>query len=215
MIQLTRRGTSITATRDDIDRAGARFERDCAVHLRGLLDAGVLAFVRRQIELDGFHEFVHDGLPSRPVDLAVNPGLASGLLALLTNDPRFLEFVTLVTRCSDIQSFTGDVHRRIPGAGHEGVWHSDRGDGNLAALTINLGATPFEGGVLQIRNEPDGPVVCEVKNDGPGDAILLKLGDNLKHRVTRPEGSVARTVWAGWFRAVAPRDCLRFPRGPK
>src|SRR5467141_2549037 len=201
MVRLTRHGTMVTATSEDMERGRTRFERDHAVRLFGLLDWEVLGFVQRQIELDGFHERVHDALPSRPVDLAVKPGLALGLLALIVNDSHFLALVRRLTGRQDIQSFSGSMHRRIPGAGHKDAWHNDLGGGRLAALTINLGSEPFEGGVLQIRAARDGAVVFEVRNDGPGDAVLFQLSDSLQHRVTDPEGHVARTVFAGWFRA--------------
>lgn len=211
MVRLTRHGTVITATSDDIERGRTRFERDHAVRLFGLLDSDLLGFVQRQIELDGFHERVHDALPSRPVDMALNPSLASAVLALVVNDSHFLEFVRVLTGRHDIQSFSGTVHRRIPGAGHKDAWHNDLGGGRLAALTINLGAERFEGGVLQIREARDGAVVYEVRNDGPGDAVLFQLSDRLQHRVTDPEGGVARTVCAGWFRAESVRRLFHLP----
>jgi hypothetical protein len=211
MVRLTRCGALITATSGDIERARRCFERDHAVRLFGLIDSDLLGFVQRQIELDGFHERVHDSLPSRPVDLALNPGLASGVLALIVNDSHFLELVRLMTGRLTISSFSGSVHRRIPGAGHKDAWHNDLADGRLVALTINLGSEPFEGGVLQIRKIPDGAVVYELRNDGPGDGVLFQLSDSLQHRVTDPEGGVARTVCAGWFRAEPVRQLFYLP----
>src|SRR5258706_86666 len=201
MVRLTRQGTVITAARGDIEHARRCFARDHAVRLFGFLDSDLLGYLQRQIELDGFQERVHDALPGRPVDLALNPGRASGVLALIVNDSPFLELVRLLTARQDIQSFSGTVHRRIPGAGHKDAWHNDLGGGRLAALTVNLGSEPFEGGLLQIRGARDGAVVYEVRNDGPGDAVLFQLTDSLQHRVTDPEGRVARTVCAGWFRS--------------
>jgi 2OG-Fe(II) oxygenase superfamily len=212
MVRLTLRGTVITATSDDIEHARVGFERHHAVRLFNLLAPDALTFVQRQIEVDGFHERVHETLPGRPVDLILNPGLTSGMLTLIINDSHFLEVARLVTGRREIQSFSGNVHRRIPRAGHGDAWHNDLPGGGLAALTINLGSEPFEGGVLQIREAPDGPVVYEVRNDGPGDAVLFQLSHSLQHRVTDPEGRVPRTVCAGWFRAEPVRQLLRLPK---
>jgi hypothetical protein len=209
MVQLGLREMSVTADAPAIERARASFEREHAIRLPRLLDSACLAFVRPQMEIEGFRERVHDALPSRPTDLVLNRGLVSGLLAMLTNDPCLLAFVRRLTGQDAIQSFSGDVHRREPGANHEDAWHSDMVDRRVAALTINLGAEPFDGGVLQIREAPDGPIVYEYKNDGDGDAILFKLDRRLKHRVTTPAGRVARTVYAGWFRAEPVRRVMR------
>ena len=211
MVRLTRHGTVITATSGDIEHDRRCFERDHAVRLFGLIDSDLLGLLQRQIELDGFLERVHDALPSRPVDLALSPGLASGLLALIINDSHFLKLIRLLTGRPTISSFSGSVHRRVPGAGHKDAWHNDAADGRLAALTINLGSEPFEGGVLQIRETRDGTVVYELRNDGPGDAVLFQLSDTLQHRVTDPEGGVARTVCAGWFRAESVRQLFHLP----
>ena len=188
------------------------FARDCSLRLPRFLDGEDLAFIQRRIEVDGFHERVHDGLPSRPVDLGLNDGLVSGLFALMMNDSRLLEFARAITGLDAIQSFSGSVQRRVPSAGHDDEWHDDRSEGRLAVLTINLGSEPFEGGLLQIRRFPDGPTVSEIKNDRPGDAVLFALGDDLEHRVTPPEGHVARTVYAGWFRTVPVREVISLAR---
>ncbi|PYQ76365.1 MAG: hypothetical protein DMG01_17140, partial [Acidobacteria bacterium] len=76
MVRLGFRQTRIDAAAMDLERTRARFERDHAVVLPGLLEPDVLAFAQRQVELDGFEERVHDQLSSRPVDLRLKPGVA-------------------------------------------------------------------------------------------------------------------------------------------
>ena len=208
MVRLGFRQTWIDVAPMDLERTRARFERDHAVVLPGLLEPDVLAFAQRQVELDGFEERVHDQLSSRPVDLRLKPGVASAVFMLLTNDEQFLEFVRRVTGLRDIRSFRGVVHRRVPNAGHDDAWHNDLVDGRLAVLSINLSSEPYDGGVLQIRELPSGRIVYEFANTRPGDAVLFALGDGLQHRVTPPEGRVARTVCAGWFRNQAVRPSV-------
>ena len=208
IVRLGFRRTWIGASAADLERTRACFDRDHAVVLRELLEPDVLAFAQRQVELDGFEERVHDQLSSRPVDLRLNAGVASAVFMLLTNDARFLEFVRCVTGLSDIRSFRGVIHRRVPNAGHDDAWHNDLVDGRLAVLSINLSSEPHEGGVLQIREVPAGRIVYEFANTRPGDAVLFALGDRLQHRVTPPEGRVARTVCAGWFRNEPVRPSL-------
>jgi len=207
MIRLGFKQTSIRASAIDLERMRACFERDHAVVLPELLEPDVLAFAVRQVEVDGFEERVHDQLSSRPVDLRLKPGVASAAFMLLTNDAPFLEFVRSVTGLRDIRSFRGVIHRRVPNAGHDDAWHNDLVDSRLAVLSINLSAEPYDGGVLQIREVP-GRIVYEFANTRPGDAVLFALGDGLEHRVTPPEGRVARTVCAGWFRSEAVRPSM-------
>jgi len=208
IVRLGFRQTWIGASAADLERTRACFDRDHAVVLRELLEPDVLTFAQRQVELDGFEERVHDQLPDRPVDLRLNAGVASGVLMLLTNDARFLEFVRRMTGLTDIRSFRGIIHRRVPNAGHDDAWHNDLVDGRLAVLSINLSPEPYDGGVLQIRELPAGRIVYEFANTKPGDAVLFALGDRLQHRVTPPEGRVARTVCAGWFRSEPVRPSV-------
>jgi 2-oxoglutarate-Fe(II)-dependent oxygenase superfamily protein len=199
LVRITRRGASFSASSEDLQRASARFESEHALHLPAFIDAELLSVVQNHIEVDGFGEHVHDTLPSRPVDLRLNQGPAWALLLLLTNDAPFLDFVRTLTRHPEIQSFAGSVARRVPGAGHEDAWHSDAVEGRLAALTVNLSRESYDGGLLQIREEPGGKIAYELKNTGPGDAVIFKIDPRLKHRVTPPEGRAPRTAFAGWF----------------
>jgi hypothetical protein len=210
--RLTRQGAAISAGDADLAKLGASFERDHAVHLPGLFDPALVTFLRRQIEIDGFQTRVNNALPSAPTDLGLNPGPASALIMLVMNDAPFLEFVRRLTGHSEIQSVSGKIHRRIPGAGHdEDAWHNDLIDGRIVAFTIDLSAEPYRGGLLQIREAPDGPIVYEFANTTAGDAVLFKLDQGLKHRVTAPEGR-PRTVCAGWFRDEPVRDLFQLSR---
>ena len=62
--------------------------------------------------------------------------------------------------------------------------------------------------MLEIRAEPEGPIVYQRRVTEAGDAILFKLDAALKHRVTEPEGRVPRTVFAGWFRTEPARQAF-------
>jgi hypothetical protein len=211
LVQLTRRSTSIS-TPSEVDEAGDRFAREHALRLRAFLDADLLSFLQRQIEIGGFHEYVHERLPSRPVDLRLNPGPADALLLLLINDRGVLDLMRKLTGCAEIRGFSGSVSRRVPGAGHEDAWHSDAVDGRVAALSVNLGREAYKGGILQIREETSGRIVYELANTGPGDAVLFRIDPRLRHRVTSPTGHTPRTVFAGWFLTQPARELLGLAR---
>src|SRR5207253_326319 len=97
--------------------------------------------------------------------------------------------------------FEGRVYRLSPGTGHYDSWHNDVGEDRLVAMSINLGRTPFQGGLLQIRRADSPALVREVANPTPGDAVIFRIDPAYCHRVGPVTGSVARTACAGWFRA--------------
>ena len=89
----------------------------------------------------------------------------------------------------------------VPGGGHYDSWHGDEGFDRMVAMSVNLSSKPYEGGVLQIRDNNTAGILHEVANTGFGDAILFRIGPGLTHRVTTVEGSLPKTAFAGWFRS--------------
>src|SRR5262245_9964586 len=54
LVTLTRRGTRVTTSHEQLGEARDRYLRDHAVAMPGLVDSDLLAFIRRRIEIDGF-----------------------------------------------------------------------------------------------------------------------------------------------------------------
>jgi hypothetical protein len=71
----------------------------------------------------------------------------------------------------------------------------------MIAMSVNLSTEPYEGGVLQIRERESKEVLHEEPSPSPGDAIIFRLDESLRHRVTAVEGEVGRTAFAGWFKS--------------
>jgi hypothetical protein len=91
------------------------------------------------------------------------------------------------------------VYRLTPGV-HDDSWHDDlSGSHRMIALSLNLSAAAYSGGTLQIRDRSSGEIVHEAANTGVGDAVLFRISPQLEHRVSRVDGAVARTAYAGWF----------------
>jgi len=123
-------------------------------------------------------------------------------LLLLLNNAQLFKIIDQITGCGQIGCFRGRIYRNLPGANHHVAWHTDLNETRLVALTINLNAEPYQGGVLTIREAKTGRVLCELKNSGVGDAILFRIDKRLEHRVSDVEGSVAKTALAGWFESA-------------
>ena len=46
-------------------------------------------------------------------------------------------------------------------------WHNDLLPHRMLTMSINLGAVPYQGGILQIRDRDSGEILTEVANTGP------------------------------------------------
>ena len=173
-------------------------ERNCAV-LRGFLQPRLLDELLPRVERTGFRPRGHGSIGTEDSMEAGGP-LASLLLA--ANDPRLFEFVREVTGCGAIGCFDGRVYRLDPTRGHGDSWHSDVGDNRLVAMSVNLTTSRYEGGRLQIRDQGSGEVTAEVGGTELGDAVIFRIAEHLRHRVSPVEGDVPRVAFAGWFKSA-------------
>jgi hypothetical protein len=206
IVQLRHRGV-LVPERDSLSQARDRFDRGHWILLPKLLAPELVTPVLTAFEQTAFADYEHEGIGS---ELCARHGLATGVLELLANDPEFLEIVRVLTGCGPIGSFVGRVYRMVPGQGHYDSWHSDVGGDRMIAMSINLSARPYSGGLLQMRQADGDEIFCEVANLGLGDALLFRIDPSLRHRVTDVVGSVAKTAYAGWFRSrPAYRDLVR------
>jgi hypothetical protein len=164
--------------------------------------------MRKYLRAAHFEESEYGGVGS---DLVSWNSPVAGALHLLMNDPRLLKFIQRVSGCGPIGSFTGRLYRMIARPGMDFDWHSDLTANDVrvgVAMTINLGARPYRGGMLQMRHADD-DAISEIPNTGPGDAIVFRLARDLRHRVTPVEGREPKTAFTGWFVATPKFDELR------
>jgi hypothetical protein len=173
-------------------------ERDCAV-IRGFLEPAFLDELLPAIEQSGFRPRAHGHIGTED-SMEVGGPVASLLLA--ANDPRLFEFVMDVTACGAIGCFDGRVYRLDPAQGHGDSWHSDVGDNRLVAMSVNLTTERYEGGELQIRDASSGEVTAEVGRTAAGDAVIFRIAERLRHRVSAVRGDVPRIAFAGWFKSA-------------
>lgn len=158
------------------------------------------------IERGEFEVLEHGGLKT---ELCMRPtGPAHPLLYFLTNDPHLFELVREGTGCGRIGCFTGRVYRMLAGPEGEDSWHDDLVSGRMVAMSVNLSAAPYSGGLLEIRDAESKQVLERVPNTGPGDAIMFMLDRSLEHRVTAVEGDAPKTAYAGWFRSEPESELL-------
>ena len=203
MIRIERAGTRVGAGEGEWEPLRDHFLRHHWIRLPRLVDAPLLRTVQRGLGAATFFEVRHDHVTPPSIDVCMEPDGTSGMLELVCNDRAFLHAVESLTGCTPLSRFSGFVYRLTPGAGHHHNWHDDVVQGRRVAMSINLEAEPYAGGVLQIRERETGRVVEEVTNTGAGDAVLFRIDPSLQHRV-QPVTSGVKTAFAGWFRAADP-----------
>jgi predicted 2-oxoglutarate/Fe(II)-dependent dioxygenase YbiX len=136
-------------------------------------------------------------------------GAVSEMLVLLCNDPALLRAIEAITGCTPVTRFNGSIYRMLPVSEHRQQWHDDLIDGRVLTLSINIGSSSYDGGLLEIRDRATRATIAQVPNTTPGDAVLFELDRSLEHRVT-PVTNGVKTAFAGWFRRGMPlRDELR------
>jgi hypothetical protein len=199
VIQLTRIGTQTSPA--DVGLLQTQFARQQCSLLPGLIEPRLLDTLERRIDRGEFRPFDSEGVAH---DLNLADPLTLHTLYLLANDPVFLQVVRDITGCVEINSFQGRVYRLDPTVPYKDSWHDDMCDNRMIGMSINLGRTPFTGGVFQLRDRNADQTLHEVANTGNGDAIIFRLASHLQHRNTNVTGSTRKTAFAGWFRSDQP-----------
>ena len=201
-LQIDRSATIVDASGD---RSAARghFDRHHWIRIPQLLSAAMRRDVRRALAAATFVEVRHTGVNPPSVDVCMEPNALSAMLELLCNDPVLLRAIEALTGAAPLVRFSGFVYRLTPAAGHHHNWHNDVVHERRVAMSINLEAEPYDGGVLQIRERESGRIIEEVTNTGAGDAILFRIDPALQQRATAVTRGT-KTAFAGWFRSAAP-----------
>lgn len=210
MIQITRVGVRTWGTEQSLEKLRREFDRRHTVRLPGILEPELLAVVLRGIDQAEFYERTHQAIgPNKELCLEKSPVV--GLLHVLLNGEDLFRTIRRITGCGSIGCFDGRVYRVTPGCGHHDSWHSDVAEHRLVAMSINLSATAYRGGILQVRDHRSRRIIHEVANAGLGDAILLRVSDELQHRITDVEGTGSKTAFAGWFQSAPAFHSLLKP----
>lgn len=210
MIQITKSGSVFSGSAEDLERLRLQFDQQHWVRLRGLLGPELLQVFRDQIERGQFSERTHEGIGSNK-ELCLLDHPTAVRLHFVLNGQRLFEIVQNITRCGRIGCYMGRVYRVVPGHGHHDSWHDDLLEHRMIAMSINLSAEIYAGGILQIRDRESKQILHEVANTGFGDAIIFRIARKLQHRITQVHGKVSKTAFAGWF--LSQPDFLSSPVG--
>ena len=186
------------AAAEELAELREQFEREHCVRLRGLVQPPLLEQMINRVGEATFEERLHGEIGSEE---SMEGGATLAMLLLVANDERLFDAIRAITGCGPIGCFDGRVYRLVPGTGHHDSWHSDMDGNRMIAMSVNLTPEPYDGGVLQIRERDSEEIVHEEPAPDPGDAVIFRLAEELRHRVTSVQGEVPRIAFAGWFKA--------------
>lgn len=197
-LQVQEDGSFLLPAKEELRVFSGTFQREHCVRIPQFLSPALLRTLQGQIEQLGATKKVYKQIGE---EMCFEDSRTVGLFMFLMNDPALFRVAEEITGSSPVQNFSGRLYQLIPAEGHLEGWHNDTGKHRMFGFSINLSREPYEGGVLQIRDQVSKKVLSEVANTVPGDAVLFQISHGLEHRVTRVVGSFARTAFAGWFRS--------------
>jgi hypothetical protein len=195
-IQITQTGLAVGASEAELDALRAAFDRRHSIVLPQLIDPRLLAMLHHRLETAKFVEKTNREVGD---ELRLSSGPLTAALEFLTNDSGLFALIQRITGCPPIGCYRARVYQHVADQGHSSDWHEDLVEGRMLTMSINLGAVPYRGGLLQIRDVRTREIVTEVANTGSGDAVIFRIDPALQHRVTPTIGDVPRTAYAGWF----------------
>jgi hypothetical protein len=197
-LTITQSGAVFNGGREELQQLKDLFQQQNYIRLPSLVSPEILELLMNEIENTNWTKNTHEGIGTEIC--ANDPGIVA-VMDFLFNDEKLFQILEHISACGSIGIFSGRIYRMVPEAGHYDSWHTDAGQHRLLALSLNLSKEPYDGGVLQIREQNSTQRPVDIPNRGLGDAILFRLGPHLSHRVKPMVGSRPKTAYAGWFRS--------------
>lgn len=194
-MQLAASGITGPPHDDVVERLAREFEANDVVVLPSFLDAEFVSLAHRLLEETPMESREHPGVGH---ELGTSSGTLMSALFFATNDARLHRVVEQITGTAPLEYFQGRIYRLVE-VGTYDSWHSDCSGARRIGMSINLSPEPYEGGTLEMMDVGRSPTARVIPNLSPGGAILFRIADRLRHRVTNVVGPRPKTAYAGWF----------------
>lgn len=202
MIRITQNGL-VQPSEPEILELQQEFKEKRCIVIPQLVEEKLLENILQGIAKGEFFENNHDQIKNGLYtleDTLKSKNIATHLIHFIINNKEFFKLIQEITGCREIKGFKGRIYKLEPGGQHKLDWHEDTFDPvRVLAISINLGANPYEGGVFQIKRKNSDEVLREVPCGNLGDAHIFDISNNLLHRVTATTGKHPRVAAAGWF----------------
>jgi hypothetical protein len=175
------------------------FARDRALLCHEAIGPDMLGLTMRLIDQASFEPQEVEKLGDREVEA---PERAGPALVLALRRSNLLEWLDRATGCGPLDAVMGRVVQARAGHGHRLSWHDDRQEPRRRlAVTINLGAEPYEGGLFEIRRKKTHEPVFAHRHTEAGTALIFDVARDIQHRVQPVTAGGPRRIFAGWFLA--------------
>lgn len=209
MIRITQKGL-VQPSESEILELQQEFTEKRSIVIPRLVEEKLLENILHGIANGEFFENNHDQLKNGLYtleDTLKSKNIATHLIHFIVNNKELFRVIQQITGCSEIKGFKGRIYKLEPGGEHKLDWHEDTFDPTrVLAISINLSATPYEGGVFQIKRKNSDEILREVPCGNLGDAHIFDISNNLLHRVTATTGKHPRVAAAGWFTDDTPHS---------
>jgi 2OG-Fe(II) oxygenase superfamily len=194
---LFRIGISGTALLQPPEAALEGFARTRSLECRDALDPALLALVMRQLDTTGFELQQVAGIGDREIETGSRAG--AGLMLTLKRR-NLLDWLEQATGCGPLDGVAGVVVQARAGPDHHLVWHDDRQKTRRRlAITINLSATPYEGGLFEMRRKTTHEPLFTHRHTETGTALIFDVAHDIEHRILPITAGGPRRVFTGWF----------------
>jgi hypothetical protein len=175
------------------------FQRIRALECRDAIDPPMLDLVMRQADRSGFDLQQVEKIGDREIEAGSRAGAA---LMLVLKRRNLLDWLEQATGCGPLDTVMGMVVQARAGEDHHLVWHDDRQETRRRlAITINLTAVPYEGGLFEMRRKKTHEPLIAYRHTMPGTALIFHVASDIQHRVLPVTSGGPRRVFTGWFLA--------------
>ena len=209
MIQITQKGLTLPSEAE-IQQLQQEFQEKRCIVLPQLVEEKLLEKTLQGISKGEFFENDHahnkKGLYTLE-DTLQSKNIATHLIHFIINNKQLFKVIQQITGCREIKGFKGRIYKLKPDGTQKLDWHEDTFDPvRVLAMSLNLSAQPYEGGIFQIKRKKSDEILREVPCGNLGDAHIFDISDDLLHRVTATTGNNPRVAAAGWFTDDTPHS---------
>ena len=194
---LFRVGMSRTELLQEPESVRDAFSRCRAIVCREALGREMLDMMMRLLDQVRFEPQALEGLGGREIEASRRTGRA---LAFALGRSDLFDWLDRATGCGPLDAVVGRMAQARAGHDHQLGWHDDREETRRRlAITINLGAAPYEGGLFEIRTKETHEALFAHRHTESGTALIFDVARDIEHRVQPITAGGPRRIFAGWF----------------
>ena len=173
------------------------FAKRRAIACTGAIEPDLLSSLMRLCRDGAFTSDEVAGLGHREVE---SPQRAGRVISLALKRGALLSWLEAMAGCGSLRNVEGRVVRALANNHDQLLWHDDLDEPRRRlAITINLSAQLYEGGLFELRDKRTHDVLATHLHLEPGTALIFDVARDIEHRVLPVTSGGPRCVYTGWF----------------